>query len=164
MEAQLTFGEYMRRLRRARKWNLNTLAAETGISYTHLSRLENDSVLPSADSVARLAIALDGDLKAMLEMANCLPQTILDRINSQEQQAASPLMRTAGPPGNTPGEPAPNRGHNLLAQLKQAYHLDDAEARVLANAIEGLVSLEKTQRSSVISLITSLSAQKGTQG
>ena len=29
MEAQLTFGEYMRRLRRSRKWNLNALAEAT---------------------------------------------------------------------------------------------------------------------------------------
>jgi len=42
MDAQLTFGEYMRRLRRERKWNLNTLSEHCELSYTHLSRLEND--------------------------------------------------------------------------------------------------------------------------
>jgi transcriptional regulator with XRE-family HTH domain len=162
MEAPLTFGEYMRRLRRARRWNLHTLAEETGISYTHLSRLENDSVLPNADSVARLAVALDGDLKAMLEMANCLPKTILDRISSQGQAAARSLKRTAGPLGNTPDEPTPSPDHNLVAALKQVYSLDDAEARVLADAIAGLVSLDKTQRSPIMSLIISLSAQEGT--
>ena len=66
MEVQLTFGKYIRRLRRQRKWNLNTLSEQCKLSYTHLSRLENDSVLPTAESVARLAQALDGDLKAML--------------------------------------------------------------------------------------------------
>lgn len=161
MQTQLTFGEYMRRLRRARKWNLNTLSDESGISYTHLSRLENDSVLPTAESVARLAEALDGDLKAMLEMANCLPRVILDRISSQEPSVSS-LKRTAGPLGNTPDEPTPSSDHNLVAALKQVYSLDDAEARVLADAIAGLVSLDKTQRSPIMGLIISLSAQEGT--
>jgi transcriptional regulator with XRE-family HTH domain len=161
MQTQLTFGEYMRRLRRARKWNLNTLSDESGISYTHLSRLENDSVLPTAESVARLAEALDGDLKAMLEMADCLPRVILDRISSQEPSVSS-LKRTAGLPGQAPDEPTPSPDHNLVAALKQVYSLDDAEARVLADAIAGLVSLDKTQRSPIMSLIISLSAQEGT--
>jgi transcriptional regulator with XRE-family HTH domain len=88
MELQLTFGEYIRRLRRGRKWNLNTLAEASGISYTHLSRIENDSKLPSVDLVAKLAEALDGDLIAMLVMADCLPRSILDLMRSREEEAA----------------------------------------------------------------------------
>jgi transcriptional regulator with XRE-family HTH domain len=163
MESQLTFGEYMRRLRRLRKWSLHTLAEESGISYTHLSRLENESTLPSAESVARLAQALDGDLKAMLEMADCLPKLILDRIRSQEQEANS-LKRAAGLPGNAPEEPVSGRDDKLVVELKRAYNLTDEEAGTLAHAIERLVSLENSRRSSVITLINSLSAQEGTAG
>jgi hypothetical protein len=49
-----------------------------------------------------------------------------------------------------------------VAALKQVYSLDDAEARDLAEAIARLVRLEKSQRSSIMSLIISLSAQEGT--
>ena len=161
MEAQLTFGEYMRRLRRERKWNLNTLAEQCELSYTHLSRLENDSVFPTAESVVRLAQALDGDLKAMLEMANCLPRVILDRISAQEQPARSSLLRTAGPAGNGPEEHIPGVDHAMTLELKEFYGLDDIQAGALALAIDGLVNLDQSQRSSLFSLIASISAQGG---
>jgi transcriptional regulator with XRE-family HTH domain len=163
MEAQLTFGEYMRRLRRARKWSLHALADQSGISYTHLSRLENDSTLPSADSVVRLADALDGDLKAMLEMADCLPRVILDRISSQEPQVNS-LKRTAGLPSHNPDGPVSGQDDKLVAELQRVYNLDEEDARAIAQAVDGLVSLEKTQRSPVLSMISSFSAQGGTAG
>ena len=59
MPASLTLGETIRRLRRHKKWSLGTLAQETGLSYSYLSRVENDSASPQADAVARLAEALD---------------------------------------------------------------------------------------------------------
>ena len=161
MEASLTFGEYIHRLRRARKWNLHALADHSGISYTHLSRLENDSVLPTAESVAKLALALEGDLKAMLEMANCLPRVILDRISAKEEPAGNPLLRTAGPGGEEAEEPIPGLDHALAAELKDLYGLDDAQAGALALAIYGLVNLDQSQRSSLFSLIASISIQGG---
>jgi transcriptional regulator with XRE-family HTH domain len=162
MQAQLTFGEYMRRLRRSKKWSLSTLSEETGLSYTHLSRLENDSALPSADAVASLAISLDGDLKAMLKMANCLPQVILDRISSNEENAAAnSLKRTAGPPVDEPEEPVLNLGGDLTARLKQVYRLGEDEIKALARGMIGLVRLEKSRRSSVIDMIIGLAEQEG---
>jgi transcriptional regulator with XRE-family HTH domain len=161
MEARLTFGEYMRRLRRSRKWSLHTLADESGISYTHLSRLENDSTVPSAESVVRLAEVLDGDLKAMLEMSGCLPRVILDRISSLEPQANS-LKRTAGLPGQAPDGPDSGQDDKLVTELQRLFHLDEEDARALAQGIGGLASLEKSQRSLVITLISSLSTQEGT--
>ncbi len=160
MEAQLTFGEYMRRLRRGRKWNLNTLAEATGISYTHLSRLENDSTLASADSVAKLAESLDGDLKAMLEMADCLPRTILDRIQSREEEGAGSLKRSAGLPGNLPDDSEAGFDLNIVADLKRAYSLEDDEARKIARAIYGMVNLGESRRSSILDLIASLSSEE----
>lgn len=79
-DSPLSFGEYIHRLRRAKGWNLGELAKEAEVSYWGLSRFENDHKTPNVATVARLAQALDGDLKRMLEMANCLPQEILDRI------------------------------------------------------------------------------------
>ncbi|MDA1220267.1 MAG: helix-turn-helix transcriptional regulator [Chloroflexi bacterium] len=159
MEASLTFGEYVHRLRRAHKWNLHALSEHSGISYTHLSRIENDSVLPTAESVARLAQALDGDLKAMLELADCLPKVILDRISAQEQPVANSLLRTAGSASNGLEEPVPGLDHALALKLKEFYGLDDLQAGALALAIDGLVNLDQFQRSSIFSVIASISAQ-----
>ena len=164
MEAQLTFGEYMRRLRRSRKWNLNTLAEATGISYTHLSRLENDSTLPSADSVAKLAESLDGDLKAMLDMADCLPRTILDRIRSREEENAGALKRTAGLSGNVSEDSDARLNLNIVAELKKGYSLEDNEARKIARAIYGMVNLGESRRSSILDLIASLSSEEDEAG
>ena len=161
MQAQLTFGEYMKRLRRSKKWNLTTLSEQTGISYTHLSRLENDSALPSADAVASLAVSLDGDLKAMLQMANCLPQVILDRISANVENAgANSLKRTAGPAGNAPEEPGLDLGEGLVAHLKHDYSLGDEEIGAVARAIRGLARLEKSRRLSVIEMIIGLAQQE----
>ena len=161
METQLTFGEYMRRLRRARKWSLTHLAENCDLSYPHLSRIENDSVVPSVESVVRLAEALDGDVKIMLELANCLPRVILDRISSQEVSTADSLTRTAGSGGDRSEEPIRGVDHALSAPLRDMYHLEDLDAGALALAIDGLMNLERTQRASIFSLISSLSALRG---
>ena len=70
----LSLGEYVRRLRRAANRPLGSVAEETGISYTHLSRIENDSKVPSADSLVKIAAALGGNLELMLAKTNRLPQ------------------------------------------------------------------------------------------
>ena len=97
MDASLTFGETIRRLRRQKKWSLGTLTEQTGLSYSYLSRVENDSASPQPDAVARLAEALDGDVRELLELADCLPGVILDRI-ARRWDGASPgaLNRSAG--------------------------------------------------------------------
>jgi len=76
-----TVGEYIRRLRRCKGWTLLELARETGLSYSHLSRLENDKNLPNPETVVTLARALDGDLDQMLLLAKCLPQALLDLLS-----------------------------------------------------------------------------------
>jgi len=75
-----TVGEYMRRLRRRKGWTLLELARETGLSYSHLSRLENDKNVPNPATVVKLAGVLDGDLDQMLLLAKCLPQTLLELL------------------------------------------------------------------------------------
>ena len=161
MHAQLTFGEYMRRLRRSRKWSLTQLAENCNISYPHLSRLENDSVVPSVESVVRLSEALDGDVKIMLELSNCLPRVILDRIRSPEESTADSLMRTAGTGGDPAEEAMRGVDHALSAPLKDMYNLEDMDAGALALAIDGLMNLERTKRASIFTLIADLSAQEG---
>ena len=98
MDQQLTLGETIRRLRREKQWSLGTLAERTGLSYSHLSRVENDSASPQADGIARIAEALDGDLRALLELAACLPEVILQRISRQEGGAPTRIAPPRRPP------------------------------------------------------------------
>ena len=150
-----TFGEYLHRLRREKKWNLHELAERSGLSYFHLSRMENDSTVPSAGSVAKLAEALEADVKPLLELANCLPRTILDRLVSQQIGASGPVLnRRAFGPGPTTEEGADLTAlGNLLQRVKG---LDIAEARGLAAAALALAELRPDQREAILSLIQTL--------
>jgi transcriptional regulator with XRE-family HTH domain len=96
MNGRLTLGEYVRRRRRAKGWQLHQLASATGMAATHLSRIENDNALPNADSVVKLAKALDGELEVMLELANCLPREIMERLLRRVDDSAPALHRSAG--------------------------------------------------------------------
>jgi transcriptional regulator with XRE-family HTH domain len=156
MDKPLTFGEYMRRLRRVKGLSLHDLAEQTRLSYSHLSRIENDSSLPQPNTVVQIATALDGDLKQMLELADCLPQIILDRMAERGERAGEPLKRSAG---GRREEWSPESSLNDLAmQIARTSGLTPSEARAMANAFERLVNLEEHQRSAVTSLIRSLSA------
>src|ERR671912_2965814 len=79
MQVDLSFGEYLRRQRRQKAMQLQDVARRSGLSTTHLSRLENDNGLPTTDTVVKIHRVLGGDLSVMLELAQCLPDEILDR-------------------------------------------------------------------------------------
>ncbi len=160
MNRQLTFGETIRRLRRQKEWSLSMLAEETGLSYSHLSRVENDSASPQADAVARLAEALDGDLRELLELAACLPAVILQRIARREEGSpAGSLNRSARRDDESP------RGSvgALVTDLAIQYGLQTPEAQELAEAIERLVALPPEQRASITRLILTLESNRDDQ-
>ncbi len=154
MQDQLSLGEYIRRLRKQAKCNLQSVAEKTGISYSHLSRIENDSTVPNANTVASIAEALNGDLKQMLEMADCLPRAILDRIVAREEiEGLAPLRRTAGSEGGAVGE---GDADGYLVKLALASGVSEAEANEVAEGIGQLLQLSPTQRRAVSRLIESL--------
>ena len=159
---QLTLGEYIRRLRRAAKRSLHSLSEETRISYSHLSRIENDSTVPNAHTVAQIATALDGDLKVMLEMAKCLPRTILDRIAAREEaRSPTPLSRALG---DDPNRSGPSRGSGAdLNDLALAAGLNENETSDIVDAVKHLVHLKPVQRAAVMSLIRSLYEERHEQ-
>lgn len=158
MNEKLTLGETIRRLRRQKKWNLGKLAEETGLSYSYLSRVENDSASPQADAVARLAEALDADLRELLELAACLPDVILKRISRRaEGSPAGSLNRSAH------RDDGSSRGSvgSLIIDLAMQYGLPVPEAHDLAEAIERLVTLPPEQRASFTRLILTLDSNRG---
>ena len=59
---------------KARQWDYKTLAQESGVSRTLVSRVLNDKMPPSPDFVIKVAIALDANPVQWLQLANILPQ------------------------------------------------------------------------------------------
>jgi len=155
MQSGLSFGETIRRFRRYRKWSLGRLAEETGLSYSYLSRVENDSARPQAETVARLASALNIDLAMLLELADCLPRVILDRIIERGTASGPSLNREAGAP--QPESRVDSVGA-LIVDLALKHGLSVAEGHQIAEAVERLVSLPGETRTSVTNLILSLEA------
>lgn len=152
MEEKLTFGETIRRKRRGKKWSLVELQKATGLSYSYLSRVENDSASPQVEAVAKIAEALDADVTELLELAQCLPEVILKRL-AQRTEAVSPgLNRTAGA-----GADAPKSSVGaLVAELAVGRGLPVPEANQLADVVERLVALPPDQRALAAQLILTL--------
>jgi transcriptional regulator with XRE-family HTH domain len=149
----LTLGEYIRRKRREKGINLMDLAKEASVSYTHLSRIEADSTLPKADTVARIAGALDADLKQMLELSGSLPKTILDRIAGTTASNA-PAMKRAAYRGKDCDPGATARGP--VYEVARQYGLDELEAAEAADAFRILCSLQSEQLQHLLGLIKTL--------
>ncbi len=138
------------------------MSEETGISYSHLSRIENDSTVPNADTVARIAEALDGDLKLMLEMADCLPRAILDRIAARGETTGAGSLRRGiegGPSGS-----ARHRNTDLpVKELALSAGVDESEVDDIVEVMDRLVRLAPSHRSAVSRLIHSL-FEEGNEG
>jgi transcriptional regulator with XRE-family HTH domain len=144
-----TLGDYMRRLRRAKHMSLTDLAEQAELSYSHLSRIENDSTMPRAETVVKLAEALDGDLKVMLQLADCLPRAIIDRLRNPEPSATT-MFRSAGLRGTQPGLPPP------VADAIRSLRLDPAEKDQLLQVLSDLLVLPPHQRTTLATFIHSL--------
>lgn len=157
INTSITFGEHLHRLRRERKWSLHQLAQRSGLSYYHLSRMENGATLPSAESVAKLADALEADVKPLLELAKCLPRTILDRLMSR-QDATRPAMRR--------GAPLQEQGSNdnkiraLTDTLSWVTDLDKEEAADMAVAMLQLAAVGEQRRQTMLTVIEMLSTEE----
>lgn len=80
----MTFGERVRRLRKAHGWSLRDLASRVGVGFTYLSRVENGRLnfgdYPSEALIHRLAEALDADENELLVLAEKIPERIRQRV------------------------------------------------------------------------------------
>ena len=156
MEEEISLGEYVRRLRRGKGLSLHALSEETGLSYSHLSRIENDSTLPGPETITKLVEVLGGDLRQMLAMAKCLPKMILERIQAQGEPATrATLHRTAGAGRGTGRDTIP-----ALLEFATDAGLDRGEAEEVASAMAALCSLPPHQRLLIAQMILGF-AQEG---
>ena len=86
MAAAQTLGRHIRHLRIDAGLSLWEVSERTGLAYTHLSRVENDSAVPNPATIAKIAEALGGDVAVMLRLADNLPQAILDRLSERAER------------------------------------------------------------------------------
>ena len=131
------------------------MSETAGLSYSHLSRIENDSTLPGPKTIAKLVDVLGGDVKRMLEMAECLPEIILERIQGHGEPSPARLHRTAG---------SDNRGADreqvaALLEFARSAGLGEEAAAELASATAALAQLPAHQRRSIALMIHSISQE-----
>lgn len=144
---QSTLGAYLRELRRKKTWSLLALSQHSGMNYQHLSRIENDSIVPAPDTVVKLAEALGGDLNLMLQLADCLPRQILERLSARP---GSPVLRRAASGAKGEGTSTPNASAKALAR---AMGVPQSELNDVADAIVRLLSLDARRRQAVVLLM-----------
>lgn len=80
----MTFGERLRGLRKAKGLTLRQMAAQVGVGFTYLSRVETGRMTygdyPSEGLIHKLAEALDADENELLVLAEKIPEKIKRRV------------------------------------------------------------------------------------
>jgi transcriptional regulator with XRE-family HTH domain len=79
-----SFGGRIREIRKARNLSLRALAEAVGVSFTYISKIENEKLdfgdYPSEDLIQKLAAALAADEDELLLLARKVPPDIRERV------------------------------------------------------------------------------------
>ena len=80
----MTFGTRIRELRQAKNLTLRDLAKKVKVTFTYLSKIENQKLsfgdYPGVDLIHRLANALGADADELLLLAEKVPEEIRKRV------------------------------------------------------------------------------------
>src|SRR5260370_38308934 len=80
----MTFGSRIRELRQAKNLTLRDMAKKVKVTFTYLSKIENQKLsfgeFPSDELIVRLARALDADPDELLILAEKIPDVIRKRV------------------------------------------------------------------------------------
>jgi HTH-type transcriptional regulator, competence development regulator len=80
----MTFGERIRELRQGKNLTLRDLAADVNVTFTYLSKIENQKLsfgeFPSNEMILKLANALEADPDELLLLAEKIPDAIRKRV------------------------------------------------------------------------------------
>ena len=90
------FGKVLRQLRAKSGLGIKKLAPELGVSYSYLSKLENNEVGPSEDMIARVAKYFDYDGDRLLLSAGKVPQEVLKILQDNPDEAIEFLKERFG--------------------------------------------------------------------
>ena len=80
----MRFGPRIRELRKAKNLSLRALAEAVGVSFTYISKIENEKLdfgdYPGEALIAKLATALEVDADELLILAKKIPEGIKRRV------------------------------------------------------------------------------------
>lgn len=80
----MRFGERIRELRKTKGFSQRALGEKVGVSFTYISKIENEKLdfgdYPSEELIGRLAKALDADVDELLVLAEKVPEPIRRRV------------------------------------------------------------------------------------
>jgi len=80
----MTFGSRIRESRRAKNLTLRDVAKKVKVTFTYLSKIENQKLsfgeFPSVELILKLARALDADPDELLLLAEKIPDAIRQRV------------------------------------------------------------------------------------
>jgi transcriptional regulator with XRE-family HTH domain len=83
----MRFGQRVRDLRKSRNLTQRELAARLGVSFTYISKVENEKLhfgdFPSEKFIHKLADTLDADEDELLLLADKVPETIRRRVRER---------------------------------------------------------------------------------
>ena len=92
----MSFGEILRELRRNTGVGIKRLAPDLGVSYSYLSKLENNEVGPSEGLVGRIAEHFHYSRNRLLLAAGKVPPEILQILQENPDQAVEFLREHFG--------------------------------------------------------------------
>jgi transcriptional regulator with XRE-family HTH domain len=92
----MEFGQILRGLRGRTGIGIKRLAPELNVSYTYLSKLENNETNPSAEFVERVAEYFEYDRDVLLLSAGKIPKEILDILRDNPDEALAFLRKKFG--------------------------------------------------------------------
>jgi HTH-type transcriptional regulator, competence development regulator len=90
------FGKLLRGLRSKQGIGIKRLAPHLGVSYTYLSKLENEEVKPSEAFVGRVASYFGCDEDRLLVAAGKIPKEVLEILQNHPDEAIELLRRRFG--------------------------------------------------------------------
>ena len=95
VDDEQSLGKYIRHQREQLSMSLLDLSIRSGVAYSHLSRIENESTIPSPETIVKIADQLEGDLTLMLQKANNLPHVILERLIERDSAVRLQTLQRA---------------------------------------------------------------------
>ena len=77
-----TFGEKIKRLRKARRITQLALAEKIGVDFTYVSKFENDRTVrpPAEATIRKIAEVLETDAEELILLAKKIPQNFQDTV------------------------------------------------------------------------------------
>ncbi len=92
----MTFGKLLKSLRNEKGVSIKQLAAELGLNYTYISKLENSKVNPSSKVIIKFSDYFNYSSDELMLAADKIPKDILQILKNNPQETVIYLRRRFG--------------------------------------------------------------------